>query len=96
MTFTAADVNCDGNVDITDYTMLRFHILGIDPIENTPQEGELVSEPVTVDFTIDMHEFDDGRTAHSKPSHAISGCSWWKRPIPAGTSITGAMATASA
>ena len=53
----AADVNGDGQITITDYTSIRLDILGLMPIEQGP--GNLVQEPVTVTFTIDLHEFDD-------------------------------------
>ncbi len=53
----AADVNGDGSVSIADYTMVRLHILELSMI---PQDdpGTLVQEEVTVQFEIDMHEFD--------------------------------------
>ena len=54
----AADVNGDGKISIADYTMVRLHILELSKIEQSQQQGTLVQEEVTVEFDIDLHEFD--------------------------------------
>ena len=54
----SADVNGDGEITISDYTIVRLHILNLQEIEQPPAENELVTDEVTVEFTIDMHEFD--------------------------------------
>jgi peptidoglycan hydrolase-like amidase len=57
----AADVNQDGVINIYDYTLIRLDILGLKKIvQPDPSQGVLVQEPITVDFTIDMHAFDTG------------------------------------
>ena len=54
-----ADVNGDGDITISDYTLVRLHILNLKKIGESGSSSALVQEPVTVTFTIDMHEFDD-------------------------------------
>ena len=55
---TAADIDKDGIINIADYTLVRLDILGLKAITQDPNPGQLITEEVTVDFTIDMHEFD--------------------------------------
>ena len=56
----AADVNGDGKVDMGDYTKLRLHLLDLLPIvQEDPGPGSLVTEQVTVQFDIDLHELDN-------------------------------------
>lgn len=54
---TAADVDQDGNVNIADYTLIRLSILGLKSLGNQ-STGTYIQEPVTVEFTIDLHELD--------------------------------------
>lgn len=55
----AADINKDGEINISDYTLVRLDILGLkEIIQDVASEPQLIEEPVTVQFTIDMHEFD--------------------------------------
>lgn len=56
---TAADVNKDGKVSITDYTLTRLQILDLKDIPQDPDSDILITEEVAVNFTIDMHAFDD-------------------------------------
>jgi len=58
----AADVNGDGKVSVADYTLMRLALLGLKGL-NGLGAGSYVTEPVTVEFSINMHEFDkDGGT----------------------------------
>ncbi len=57
---TAADVNKDGIINIFDYTLIRLDILDLKKIVQNGEPSELlVEEEVTVDFEIDMREFED-------------------------------------
>lgn len=56
--FKAADINKDQIIDISDYAPIRLDILDIKKIKQDQSEYLLIEEPVTVSFTINMHEFD--------------------------------------
>ena len=56
----SADINDDGKISISDYTMVRLHILGLSSIvQKDTDPGTLVTEEVTVQFDIDLHEMDN-------------------------------------
>jgi hypothetical protein len=55
-----ADVNKDGKINIEDYTKIRLHILELSPIvQEDSGPGSLVTEKVTVQFDIYLHELDN-------------------------------------
>lgn len=53
----AADVNIDGQISVSDYTILRLALLGLKSILSI-NDGIWVEDSVTVEFDINMHEFD--------------------------------------
>ena len=68
---TAADVNENGEIALDDYMLIRMHLLGIKDLSAQTNPGELIEEPVTVTFTINLHEFDKTDGAYQAFSRSL-------------------------